>query len=136
MITPAAGWKAADRGSGTVLVLGIIAALLVTLALVHALSAVAVAKGQSARAADLAALAGADTARGLNAGDPCTVAEQVAARNGAMLEDCTVGGAHPAEVRVSVSRAVRIAVLSEQLSLPQLRASAVSRAGPPEALSP
>jgi len=112
----------------------IIAALLMLLVVVHALGAAAVAKGQSARAADLAALAGADTARGLNAGDPCTVAEQVAARNGAVMEECTVGGEFPDEVRVSVSRSASIAGLPGQLTFPQLRATADARAGPPEAL--
>ncbi|UPO78876.1 flp pilus-assembly TadE/G-like family protein [Arthrobacter sp. Helios] len=39
-------------------------------------------------AADLAALAGADTIRALRVGDPCTVAAEVAARNGAELGSC------------------------------------------------
>lgn len=133
MIRLGAGSQPAEQGSGTVMALGIIAALLVVLTVVHALSAVAVAKGQSARAADLAALAGADTARGLNVGDPCTVAEHVVARNSSVMEDCTVGGDHPSEVRVSVSRSVRITVLPEHLNLPQMQAEATARAGPPEA---
>lgn len=134
MRRPGPGAHRTEEGSGTVLVLGIIAALLVVLTLVQVLTAVAVAKGQAARAADLAALAGADTARGLNVGDPCAAAEQVAVRNGAAMEECLVGGAHPTEVRVSVSRSAAVSVLPVQLSLPQLRAAATSRAGPPEAL--
>lgn len=133
MSRPGADPRSAEQGSGTVMALGIIAALLVVLTLVHALSAAALAKGQAARAADLAALAGADTARGLNPGDPCTVAEQVTARNGAILEECLVGGEFPDEVRLSVSRSVSIAVLPAQLNVPQLRASADARAGPPKA---
>lgn len=123
-----------ERGSGTVAALGIITALILMLALVHVLSAAAVAKGQAVRAADLAALAGADTARGLNSGDPCTVAEQVTLRNGAVLEDCEVGGDHPTEVRVSVSRDFDVAALAAWVPVPQLQASAAARAGPPAAL--
>ncbi|MGO1192335.1 MAG: Rv3654c family TadE-like protein [Nesterenkonia sp.] len=134
MSRPQADAQSAEQGSGTVVTLGIIAALLLVLALVHALSAAVVAKGHAARAADLAALAGADTARGLHVGDPCTVAEQVAVRNGADMEECIVGGEYPGEVRVSVSRSVSIAVLDAQLSIPPLPASADSRAGPPQAL--
>lgn len=123
-----------ESGSGTVTALGIITALILMLALVHVLSAAAVAKGQAVRAADLAALAAADTARGLNSGDPCTVAEQVSLRNGAVLEDCEVGGDHPTEVRVSVSRDFDVAALASELSVPQLRAGGSARAGPPAAL--
>lgn len=114
--------------------LALVAALIVMLVVVHTLSAVAAAKTQAAGAADLAALAGADTARGLHTGDPCTVAEQVAARNSAALQDCVVGGEHPTEVHVEVSRPVDQAALIPQLTFPQLRAAAASRAGPPEAL--
>lgn len=123
-----------EHGSGTVAALGIITALILMLALVHVLSVAAVAKGQAARAADLAALAAADTARGLNSGDPCTVAEQVTLRNGAVLDDCEVGGAHPTEVRVSVSRDVDAAALAAWVPIPQLQATAPARAGPPAAL--
>lgn len=114
--------------------LAIITALILMLALVHVLSAAAAAKGQAVLAADLAALAAADTARGLNSGDPCTVAVEVSARNGAVLEDCEVGGAHRTEVLVSVSRDFDVAVLASRLSVPQLRAGASARAGPPAAL--
>lgn len=123
-----------ERGSGTVTALGIITALILMLALVHVLSAAAAAKGQAVRAADLAALAAADTARGLNSGDPCTIAEEVTVRNSAVLEACAVGGSHPTEVLVSVSRDFDVAAVASRWSVPQLRAGASARAGPPEAL--
>ncbi len=45
---------------------------------------------QAASAADLSALAAADTARGLRPGEPCKVAALLAQSNGAQLASCTV----------------------------------------------
>ncbi|RJN33193.1 hypothetical protein D3250_01720 [Nesterenkonia natronophila] len=122
-----------ERGSGTIVALGLIAALMTLLALVVILGAASAAKTQAGRASDLAALAAADTARGLNSGDPCTVAEQVAQRNGSMLAECTVGGEFPTEVTVTVAREVESALLPDALPLGPLTATVSSRAGPPEA---
>lgn len=123
-----------QRGSGTVAALGVIAVLIVLLGLVAVLGAASTAKSQAVRAADLAALAAADTARGLTIGDPCTVAEQVAARNGAQLQECTVGGEYPTEVTVTVSRDSGVVVISHLIPAVHLNAVSTSRAGPPEAL--
>lgn len=127
---------ASERGSGTVLVLGMIAALVLLVGLVHLLSASATAAAQAARAADLAALAGADAARGLTSEDPCTLAEEVAAANGAQLSSCSVGGEFDTEVTVEVSRdLLEVSPLNPSwLPLPEIPASGDSRAGPPEAL--
>lgn len=126
-----AGFRS-ERGSGTVVALGIIAVLMILLTVISVLGAAAVAKAQAVRAADLASLAAADTARGLNAGDPCTVAEQVAAKNGGVLADCTVGGEFPTEVTVRVTREADLPVLSAVLPTGPLTGVGVSRAGPPE----
>ncbi|GAA1820895.1 Rv3654c family TadE-like protein [Nesterenkonia flava] len=123
-----------ERGSGTVLALGLISALLVLLAMVYAVGAGSAASTHASRASDLAALAGADAARGLLSGDPCTVAEQTAARNDVTLEECRVGGEFPTEVTLTVSRPVVLLAFAEHLSLPPLQARSTSRAGPPEAL--
>ncbi|TLP71824.1 Rv3654c family TadE-like protein [Nesterenkonia sphaerica] len=120
-----------ERGSGTIVALGVIASLMVVMALVVVLGAAAAAKAQAHRASDLAALAAADTARGLNVGDPCTVAEQVAARNSAVLAECVVGGEFPTEVTVTVTRTFDVPDFLKAFSLPALRASGTSRAGPP-----
>ncbi|WP_153144007.1 Rv3654c family TadE-like protein [Nesterenkonia halophila] len=114
-----------DRGSGTVLVLAGALVLLMLLATVVLLGAAATGGARAARAADLAALAGADVARGLAPGDPCTVAEQVARRNGAELTACRVIGADGTEVLVVVRRAVGGAAGET------LEATGTSRAGPP-----
>lgn len=130
---PAAG---GERGSGTVAALGVIAALLLLAALIHLLSASAVAAAQSARGADLAALAGADAARGLAAEDPCSLAEEVAEANGVTLTSCTVGGEFGTEVTVEVSRdLLEVTPLNPAwLPLPEIPASGASRAGPPKTL--
>lgn len=131
--TPSAG---PEQGSGTVVALGVIAALLLLAGLVHLLSASAVAAAQSARGADLAALAGADAARGLVAEDPCSLAGEVAAANGVVLESCAVGGEFETEVTVEVSKdLLSVTPLNPSwLPLPEIPATGVSRAGPPEAL--
>ncbi len=100
-------------------------ALLILLATVVLLGAAATGGARAARAADLAALAGADVARGLAPGDPCTVSEQVTRRNGAELTACHVVGADGAEVVVTVRRAV-VDSAGELLE-----ATGTSRAGPP-----
>lgn len=89
-----------QRGSGTVLALALIMVLLTLLGAIQALSLVAVSSAQAARGADLSALAGADAARGLTAGDPCAVARAVAARNRVEVTSCTVTGTHGTEVLV------------------------------------
>ncbi|GAA1174073.1 Rv3654c family TadE-like protein [Nesterenkonia xinjiangensis] len=121
-----------ERGSGTVLVLAMIAALVMLIGVVHVLGTAAVAAAQAARGADLAALAGADAARGLTPGDPCTVAEAVAERNVTRLDSCQVTGRDGTEVFVSVS--VGVPVLPASLSGEHRgpwEAARTARAGPP-----
>lgn len=103
------------------LVLGVL--LLTVLLLAQA----GIATHRAGKAADLAALAAADTARGLVAGDPCGTAERVARDNGARLERCAL--VEPERVVVDVRTTVA-------LDGPLARfgtARGVSRAGPPEA---
>lgn len=130
------GSRPSEQGSGTVLVLGMIAVLVLLLGLVHLLSASATAAAQAARAADLAALAGADAARGLTTQDPCGLAAEVVAANGAELSSCAVGGEFGTEVTVETARdLLEVSPLNPSwLQLPEMPASGVSRAGPPEAL--
>lgn len=114
-----------QRGSGTVLALAGVALLITLFAVVHLLGSAAVAAAQAARGADLAALAGADAARGLVAGDPCTVAEEVTVRNQVRLLSCTVGGTHGTDVTVEVSAPVTAHTAE------LLQARGTSRAGAP-----
>ena len=60
------------------------------------------ANRRASSAADLSALAAADAYRGLAPGDPCKVAEEWAARNGARLEACTFPD-RPETVEVTVA---------------------------------
>lgn len=86
----------------------------------------AILKHRAGNAADLAALAAADTARGLVPGDPCQIARDVASVNGADLLECTV--IEPELTTVEVTVGVDLpGVLS-----PLGQAENVSRAGPPE----
>lgn len=85
-------WRgAADRGSGTVLAVGLVG-VLATLLLAGALVASVAVTGQRARtAADLAALAAvAEAVGGGSQGTACRVALEVARRNGADLTRCRV----------------------------------------------
>ena len=135
-----------DGGAGTVMSIGICLVLLGAAMLGLVMVQASVAAVRAATAADLAALAGADTLRGLGppvpqAGKPengpgggtpdmadgmgpgaaCAAAGETAARNGARLTSCTVDAARGA---VTVEAEVRGPVLPGP-------ASARARAGPP-----
>lgn len=116
--SPAANHR--ERGSGTVLAAGLALVVMMAMALMLLLAQSAVLASRAASAADLAALAAADALRGLTAGEPCSVASQVAARHGATILGCTEGAGQTIEVRTElVERTVFGA------------ASGRSRAGPP-----
>lgn len=91
-----------EAGSGTVLALTIIAALLVVTVVIAGLIGVVSANRRASAAADLSALAAADAYRGLTEGDPCAVAADLAARHGAHLESCTFPD-RPETVEVTVA---------------------------------
>ena len=98
-------WSAEERpeeGSGTVLALTIIAALLVVTVVIAGLIGVVSANRRASAAADLSALAAADAYRGLTEGDPCAVAADLAERHGAHLESCTFPD-RPETVEVTVA---------------------------------
>ena len=91
-----------EEGSGTVLALTIIAALLVVTVVIAGLIGVVSANRRASAAADLSALAAADAYRGLTESDPCAVAADLAARHGAHLESCTFPD-RPETVEVTVA---------------------------------
>ena len=91
-----------EEGSGTVLALTIIAALLVATVVIAGLIGAVSANRRASAAADLSALAAADAYRGLTEGDPCAVAADLADRHGAHLESCTFPD-RPETVEVTVA---------------------------------
>ena len=91
-----------EEGSGTVLALTIIAALLVMTVVIAGLIGVVSVNRRASAAADLSALAAADAYRGLTEGDPCAVAADLAERHGAHLESCTFPD-RPETVEVTVA---------------------------------
>ena len=91
-----------EEGSGTVLALTIIAALLVVTVVIAGLIGVVSANRRASVAADLSALAAADAYRGLTEGDPCAVAADLAERHGAHLESCAFPD-RPETVEVTVA---------------------------------
>jgi len=81
-----------DRGAGSILALALVAAVSAL-----ALASVALGAGLTARqrvigAADAAALAAADAARGIVPGIPCELAARVAEANAAALAHCAADG--------------------------------------------
>ncbi|MER3388415.1 MAG: hypothetical protein RJQ01_00125 [Microcella sp.] len=111
--------RAADRGAGTPLVVGVLAAVVIAgLTLVGAASAVVGAQRAGA-AADAAALAAADVMLGWISGDPCATAERVARAHGAELAACRPQG-------FSMVVTVRVPVFG-------LAVERSARAGPPGA---
>lgn len=91
-----------EEGSGTVLALTIIAALLVMTVVIAGLIGVVSANRRASATADLSALAAADAYRGLTEGDPCAVAADLAERHSAHLESCTFPD-RPETVEVTVT---------------------------------
>lgn len=118
----------AERGSNTVTSLGLVCVLLVLGLTMAGLVGVVSANHRAATAADLAALAGADAARGLSSGQPCTVAAAVAGRNGASLAGCAL----PSELSGTVDVRVTIPIEGPFAFLGS--AEGLSRAGPPAVL--
>jgi len=82
-----------DRGSGSILAVAIVAAILGLVAMSTPLYAVLSAKQRVASAADASALAGASVALGIVPGIPCAAAASLATANGAELARCEVDGA-------------------------------------------
>ena len=116
------GWD--ERGSGTVYALGVIAVLLAAVVGIAGLIQAQSAAGRARAAADLAAISGATVLSSVIApGDPCAMAQRVAAANGASVSACSVAGE---DVTVSV------VVPTTILGLPR-QASARARAGPVDA---
>ncbi|MDO4917878.1 MAG: flp pilus-assembly TadE/G-like family protein [Rothia sp. (in: high G+C Gram-positive bacteria)] len=115
-----------ERGSGTVMSLGIIAVLLILAVAVAGLIGALAANHRALSAADLSALAAADAARGLRSGEPCEVAAQVARQNKAELVNCVAPAQHSGtiDVRVNCKISGPFAALGP--------AEAGARAGPPQ----
>ena len=123
--TPAARVMMVDeRGSGTVLVLGIVAVLLAMAVCAGFLIQAQAAAGKARSAADLAALGGATALSSVVApSEPCETAGRVARANGAEVTECTVAGE---DVVVEVSVRTRVlGVVREAVS--------AARAGPADA---
>lgn len=122
---PTAPEPAGERGASTVAMIGVIAVIGVLLAAVCLLGHVALCTHRAATAADLAALAAADTARGLRPGVACDEAERTARDNRARLVSCAPAPEDPEimDVRVAVDLAVGARLLGP--------AYGVARAGPP-----
>ncbi|MDO4898353.1 MAG: hypothetical protein Q3965_03495 [Rothia sp. (in: high G+C Gram-positive bacteria)] len=115
----------AERGSNTVTSMGLACLLLLLGVTVAGLIGVVTANHRAATAADLAALAAADTARGLRSGDACAVAGQVAAENQAQLTGCAPHTSTPGvvDVRLEVAITGPFSFLGS--------AEGLARAGPP-----
>jgi len=112
-----------DDGSATVLLLGVVGALVVVASLLAALGSAQLGRARAQSAADLGALAAAEALRSGGVPDPCQVAAQTVERNGATLVSCTDEGQG-----VMLVRAERNTVAGT--------ASAQARAGPATARRP
>ncbi len=81
-----------ETGAATVIMVGLIAAIVALTSMALPLYSVLVVRQSVAAAADAAALAAADVAVGRAAGTPCEVAARVAAANGASVTSCELDG--------------------------------------------
>ena len=105
-----------DEGSGTVLVVGLVAAVLVLVAGLGLVATGYLARSRAQTAADMAALAAADAVAappGVRVGreaqaaaDPCGRARETAARNAAVLTGCNLQPDGVVSVRVRAEHPV------------------------------
>ena len=112
--------RPSERGSGTVLALGLGLVVIMAASLLLLLAQSAVAASRAAAAADLAALAAADAARGITSGEPCAVAREVAVKNNAAVVACAEGPGTTVQVRTELSAGPFLGP-----------ATGLARAGPP-----
>ena len=117
---PTAARAHRERGAGTVLALGLGLLVVLGTVLVMLLAQSAAMASRAAAAADLAALGGADAARGLVPGEPCVVAADIARRNGAKVLSCSQGTGGTVQVRTEL-----------EVHTPMGGATGLARAGPP-----
>lgn len=108
--------RAGERGSATVVMVGVLAAVAVLCIAVAAVVTVMAARARAQTAADLAAIAAASAFHSLASADPCAIARRVAEVNGATLTQCRTSGAD--------------VVASTQVATPWGPARASARAGP------
>ncbi|MCW4464012.1 hypothetical protein OK351_00585 [Glutamicibacter sp. MNS18] len=116
-----------EEGNGTVTGLLLVAVALLAAGCVLLFLAAGQAATRAGTAADLAALAAADTARGLRSGSACAVAAEISQANGAVLRECTVEPTGDT-VRLVVGVDVRFSFAGMTL----YQAAASARAGPPQ----
>lgn len=104
-----------DAGSGTALILALVAVVLVLAGALALLTGAQIARGRAQTAADLAALAGAEVisappgmalaTEALVDARPCDLARDVVGRNGARITTCQVIGGRVVEVGAEVPAA-------------------------------
>lgn len=114
-----------DEGSGTVHGMTIAVVMCGLLIVILLLGQAGISMHRAAKAADLAALAAADSARGLAGGVPCDVARGVAQDNGAVLDHCEL--VTPERTTVDVRTSIALFGPLKPLG----PAVGISRAGPP-----
>nr|RZI37115.1 hypothetical protein BJQ95_00458 [Cryobacterium sp. SO1] len=100
-----------ERGSGSVLAVALVGALVTLTAVLVPVLALLPAHQSVQGAADAAALAAADIASGLIPGVPCDTAARAAELNGARLAACTVDGLI---ATVTVARTVGVFPISSR----------------------
>lgn len=111
-----------DRGSGSVLVLGLVAVAVLLAGAGAVLAQAGAAAARAGAAADLAALAAADVLLGRAPGDPCAAARRVAQADGAAVTGCRPDAGGTVVVDVVVVPAGAAAAVGP--------ARATARAGP------
>lgn len=109
-----------DDGASTAMMLTVFAALMLLLAAALTLVQVHVAASRAAVAADLAALAAADAARGLMMGEPCALAAQTVDAHGAAMTDCQIADPGVAHIQVQIQAPVGFTATAESRAGPKL----------------
>ena len=109
-----------DDGASTAMMLTVFAALMLLLAAALTLIQVHVAASRAAGAADLAALAAADAARGLMIAEPCSLAADTVAAHGAHMTECDISAPGVAHIHVQVEAPMGLMTTAESRAGPKL----------------
>ena len=81
-----------EKGSGTILALGIIALSVSALVLTQTVASSLLAEARLSAIADSIAISADDALRGLDTGYPCEIARSIASENMVILDECRIVG--------------------------------------------
>ncbi|MFT3944327.1 MAG: flp pilus-assembly TadE/G-like family protein [Ancrocorticia sp.] len=107
-----------ERGSGTVIVLGLLVAFAIVIMGIMAIGDVIATRDRTQHVADVSALAGAEELRRSGSAAACPKAQEVAVRNRGTVSGCEVAGEYVVVVIHDTATLTRYSIKSRALAGP------------------